>query len=208
MYKILRIFFILSCGVYCLLLTGCLTPKYVEKKSYLLNVISCETPKKISKNYLLVNHTIATAPFDQVNFIYRTGANKYVVDYYNGFMTPPTTQLDTILANYFRVHSNFYPLTKDNLLAKYQLDVELTECYADYRNPNSPSAVMALHLVMTDIKRHDKVILDKTICATTPLQTKTGASLVKAYDENLQIMLPMATRMINKKEHCCINSNA
>lgn len=187
MRKIIQTLLIVSCFI----LSGCFAPKYVEKKQYLFNVSKFTLKKKaITRKHVLLNQVTATSPYDQINFIYRLTDNNYTVDYYNGFVTPPATQLRQILQNYFTAHNNFYPVVADDLSSKYQIDTDLAECYADYRNPAQPEAVLAIHIIAIKQHDHNQILFDKIFRSRVALQAKTSEQLVVAWDKDLQILLP------------------
>jgi len=190
MRKIIQALLIVSCFIGSLLLSGCFTPKYVEKKQYLFNVSKFALNKKaITRQHVLLNQITATSPYDQINFIYRLSDNKYTVDYYNGFVTPPATQLRQILQNYFAARNNFYPVIADDLSSKYRIDTDLAECYGDYRNPAQPEAVLAIHMIVIKQQNLNQILFDKVFRSRVALQAKTSEQLVAAWDKDLQILL-------------------
>src|SRR3990170_8922492 len=118
----------------CLMLVGCISSKYVERKQYLFDVPK-NLAKKIATSYkcsVFVDHAVAEPPFDQLDFLYRIKSGQYLVDYYHGFFVPPTEQLDSILGTYLDISGKFNVDVTELPTSKNKLKVKLIELYADY----------------------------------------------------------------------------
>lgn len=194
---------LISCGVACWLIIGCVSTKYVERKQYLLdtpkNLAQQTTP--VSPSYLLVERVSALAPFDQLDFLYRIESGRYLIDYYNGFLVTPTEQLDSILRAYLKSHINCnINGTAELPVLQNRLQVKLIELYADYRVRNKPCAVIALQFYLTTMVDGKTVILaDRVFRSNVALKEKNTASLLQAWNVGLQNILVQGTRMLNLK---------
>ena len=179
----------------CLMLVGCISSKYVERKQYLFDVPK-NLAKKIATSYkcsVFVDHAVAEPPFDQLDFLYRIKSGQYLVDYYNGFLASPTEQLDAILEAYLNTNGEF----------KNKLQIKLTELYADYRDRNNPQAVIALNFLLTKVV-DDKtvVLLDKILRSSIAIKEKNTDNLLRAWNIGIQDILKQMVQMLNSKVSC------
>lgn len=183
--------------ILCIGLTGCISSKYVEQKQYMLDVGKPTSGHKINKqSSLCINHVATTAPFDQLNFLYRISEYQYLTDYYNGFLVPPAEQLEATLTDYVKNSSKF-TIQSNALSASNILRVQLSEFYADYRDNKNPKAIINMRFVLTR-PGDNKIILDKTFTQKTALQTKNTGGLLEAWNIGLQNILTNATKALNQ----------
>lgn len=181
----------------CFFLAGCISSKYVEQKQYLLATEKPVNKHKINKkSSLYLNHIVAQAPFDQLNFLYKINKYQYLTDYYNGFLVPPAEQLETTLVNHINNLSKF-TIQNNTQSASNTLFVQLNEFYADYLDSKNPKAVISLHFILTS-SNDNKIILDKNFTQKIALQTKSTESLLSAWNIGLQNILTNATRALNQ----------
>ena len=179
----------------CLMLVGCISSKYVERKQYLFDVQK-NLAKKITtscKCSVFIDHVVAEPPFDQLDFLYRIKSGQYLVDYYNGFLASPTEQLDAILEAYLNTNGEF----------KNKLQIKLTELYADYRDRNNPQAVIALNFLLTKVV-DDKtvVLLDRLLRSSIAIKEKDTDNLLRAWNIGIQDILKQMVQMLNSKVSC------
>ena len=178
-------------------LTGCISSKYVEQKQYMLDVEKPTDGHKINKqSSLYIDHVATTAPFDQLNFLYRINEYQYLTDYYNGLLVPPAEQLETTLTNYVKNSSKF-TIQSNALSASNILRVQLNEFYADYRDNKNPQAIINMRFVLSR-SGDNKIILDKTFTQKAALQTKNTEGLLAAWNIGLQNILTNATKALNQ----------
>jgi uncharacterized lipoprotein YmbA len=193
-------FFSLLIGCLLLLnLSGCFSPKFVESKQYLLEIKKLsekkESPNKCS---VALEAVTATAPFDQINFLYRINSNQYITDYYNSFVSLPTEQLEQALINYLKSLGDFNLEVNDEAAAQNKLKVQLTELYADYSDHNHPCAKVTLHFVLTRSNPDkDIILLDKNFHSQIELQEKTTDDLLKAWGKCVQDILKQGVAALN-----------
>lgn len=190
--------FILTLGLACCLsLTGCLSSKYVEQKQYLLAAKApTRTQQFHQKSSLYLNHVIAVAPFDQLNFLYRIDKYQYLTDYYNAFLVPPAEQLETMLISHLKTASKF-TIQKNALPTANILSVRLTEFYADYRDKQRPQAIISALFTLSG-PNDSGVICEKMFTQAVTLPAKNTASLLSAWNMGLQNILTNATTALNQ----------
>ena len=194
--NILRLFLL---SLLCLTVTGCITSSYVKHKQYLLDIKALpEKINKQSKYTVILEPLTAIAPFDQLDFLYRVSADEYKIDYYNGFLVTPTEQLEPIVINYLKALGDFnLDFTRNSV--EPRLKLQITEFYADYRDRDNPSAVIALHFILTKLTgKKTEVLFDKILRAKVALKAKTNKSLLIAWKKCLQDVLTRGVYALNK----------
>jgi ABC-type uncharacterized transport system auxiliary subunit len=188
--------FYILCAIFC---SGCLSVKNIPQNNYLFNVNAPAKTHYIHVNKTLeINNTVIAPQFTGQSFIYRLNDISYTADYYNIFLTPPTRQINQILINYMRDKGMFSYVGHniDSVPVTYQLNPEILQLYADYRNTNYPKAVFAMHFTLV---QGNKVILNKTYQQVIPLMRKDSVSLVYAWDKGLSQILNQLSRDIAAK---------
>lgn len=190
---------LMPCCLLCLVVSGCISSKYVEQKQYLLNIKTLPEKKiKESKCLVAVDHMMAISPFDQHNFLYRISDNQYLIDYYHSFLVSPTEQLDPVFTSYLKALGNFDLDITGLAITQNHLQVQLTEFYADYRVRARPYAVVALHFVLSkSTKGKHIILLDKTLHAKVALKIKNTETLLWAWNICLQNIFTRGVRELN-----------
>lgn len=190
---------LMTCCLLCLTVAACISSKYVEQKQYLLNLKTLPEKKiKESKCLVAFDHMMAIPPFDQHNFLYRINDNQYLTDYYHSFLVAPTEQLDPVFRSYLKARGNFDLDVTGLAAAPNQLQVQLTEFYADYRVRARPYAVVALHFVLSKSTKGKRIVLlDKTLHAKVALKIKNTETLLWAWNICLQNIFTRGMRELN-----------
>ncbi len=197
-----RVYF-LSIIILCGFLVGCVSSKYVERKQYLLAAPKNLVKKSIvglSSCSVFVEQPSASSPFDRLDFLYRIGADSYLVDYYNGFLVLPAEQLDLLIKSYLQFYTGCDLEATQSLNTRNVLQVKLVELYADYREREKPQAVMAIQFRLTNtVDDKDMLLLDQVFRVTQPLKAKNSESLLNAWNEGLQKVMMQVTRILKQK---------
>lgn len=198
-FKSLTPIFII-CGLF-LTLAGCFSPTYVKRDQYLLNPHTFTIKQiKTHKNTIAINAVAVVAPFDQLSFIYRISANRYLTDYYNSFAISLVQQFNPWLLNYSYALGNFTPLNQAELQhADYQLQPVITQFYADYRDRNHPQAVVALNFkLFKHTAKEVKMIMNKNFTALIPIKVKDTEHLILAWQQGLENVTTRGIHALNQ----------
>lgn len=172
-----------------LCLTACVSNTYLAKQQYMLQahqpLLKAEQPVNAT---LSVEQTLASPPYDNVQFIYRLKNSEYLNDYYNVFMTDPASQVSTALIPFLQAENLFTNVTSADMIlpATYTLKTQLTELYADYTEDQHPKAVMEVQFILLN---GNTIVYHTLIAAHAPLAEKSTAALVKAWNKDLTIIL-------------------
>jgi len=187
-----------------LLLSGCIANKYIEHKQYLLDVPDASKKARISYQCsLFVDRVTAISPFDRLDFLYRIKSGGYLIDYYHGFFALPAGQFDEILKASLKKHAHFNSNYDKLIIPSYRLAVELAELYADYRDHNNPTAVVAMRFVLTK-SVEDKVIVvvDKLLRSSIYLKAKNTESLLQGWNNGIRNIMQQGIQILNGKISC------
>jgi len=203
---------IITLVLICFALSGCinLKTKNTPQKYYSLtidtsaNSRTITTPKKhqhLKSNFR--QYTLEIYPpqidpqFSGTNFIYRTSELNYTNDYYNVFFGFPAEQIQQNTIKYLQTNKIF-KYTSDNLYpikADYALKINITELYADYRNPKTPQAVISIQYVLINTQEQPKIVFNKTFRESIPLTAKSSTALVEGWNVGLQKILDLLQKL-------------
>jgi uncharacterized lipoprotein YmbA len=182
------LFLILMIG----LIVGCTSVKYPERQQYMLDL---KTPAKIYSvaptRTLEINNVSVASAYSSLEFVYRTTNENYTRDYYNIFFNSPGQQLNKVISRYLQA-TNLYKYVSSNpgiVRADYILYADVTELYADYRNPNNPLAVVTIRFTLIKPGSATQTVLDETFHQQIPFVSGNAASLVNAWEQGLNNIL-------------------
>jgi uncharacterized lipoprotein YmbA len=193
----------LSIIILSLAISGCVSSSpYVVHNQYLLNMKTfASQPKQDYKYTVMINPVSVVPPFNQANFMYRTNDFQYLTDYYHGFAVPLAQQSDAFLLNYCYAIGKFQSLTiygEFNQQA-YKLQPMITQFYADYRERNHPSAIVALNLKLYRFENNKaSMVMNRTFTARVPIKVKDTENLLIAWQDGLQTVMLQGIGELNK----------
>jgi len=117
--------------------------------------------------------------------VYRTGDNAYVRDPYAEFLDTPAESLLVTIRERLRSTTSFAAVSelgsslKPNILA----EIEVTRLYGDFRQPQSPIAVLTMRFLFFDAPKAspEKFLLEREYARSIPLK-----SAVRGVDGRLE----------------------
>lgn len=171
-----------------LCLTACVSSTYLAKQQYMLQakhpLVKAAQPVNAS---LTIEPTLASPPYNNVQFIYRLKNSAYLTDYYNIFMTEPSTQITAALTNFLQESNVFKNVTSADMTlpADYTLKTQLTKLYADYTQDTRPKAVMEIQFILL---KDNHIVFHTLLSAYAPLAHKSTTALIHAWNKDLTII--------------------
>ena len=137
------------------------------------------------------------APFEGRSLVYRTGDNAYVRDPYAEFLDTPAESLLVTIREWLRGNASFSAVIepgsslKPNTLA----EIRVTRLYGDFRQPQRPSAVLAIRFLFFDAPNAipGRVLLDREYARSIPLKSATPGALMEGWNEALTQVLAQVT---------------
>lgn len=180
-----------SVGFFLLLLSaaGCspLRQPPPAKAFYLLDIQPESQPQRLSPAVCFrVRPMSVQSPFSGTSLIYRTSETAYQRDYYNQFLVPGDQQIGEALAAWLpAVGVVLCPDTAtEDQTERLILEPHLEALYADFRNPDSPSAYVRLRFAITAHDRScrcSRILLNESFEAAVDVPSNpTAEQIVEA----------------------------
>ena len=170
-------------------LAGCMSRPALEHQTFVLQPtmpVNTATPKGQA---IVAIRTMEVSPlFESRAFVYRTGADRYQVDPYAGFLISPSGALGIPIRDYLRQSGVVKDVVEPGspLQADTVLEIHVTELYGDLRS-GQPAAVLSMRFMFFDARKPktEPPFLEKTYQRRIPLQEKTAAALVAGWNQAL-----------------------
>lgn len=128
-------------------------------------------------------------PFDGRSFVYRTGEFSYQRDRYAEFLGLPAEVLVAPVTELLRGNGCFSAVVEMGSAARPDtlIEININELYGDIRKPDSPSAVLAMQVILMDAKNGlpGKVILQKDYSRRIPMKSTAPDALMAAWNQAL-----------------------
>ena len=139
--------------------------------------------------------------FSNDSFIYRVSETQYLIDPYRQFLSSPNAEVSAYLHNALTPTLHATLIASDNLMtAGFMLQENITALYADYQNKSAPEAVMTIQFIVYQCKGGETIQLDTiTLSERTPIAPNDPASLIKAYQTDLDKMTEQLSVLINQQ---------
>jgi cholesterol transport system auxiliary component len=169
-----------------LLLSGCgLSQPPAQFNNYIIADVS------INKTYAQINDSLridrvrSIEPYNNKEMIYQVSDVKFESDYYNRFLSEPEELLASQIASWFK-ESNLYGSVYQQSIsmpANQILQVVITKLYGDFRENQSPAAILELQFVLIDnnAPRRPTAIMEKTLSSRIEIAKRDPSLLAKAY---------------------------
>jgi cholesterol transport system auxiliary component len=170
--------------------SGCLSRPAVKEKTFAFSIPSSSVMSEATGGRVLGLRTLQVAPpFDGRSFVYRTGEFSYERDPYAGFLGLPTEVLVGPITELLREDGCFNAVVRMGSADRPDtlIEINVTELYGDFRKADSPAAVLAIQVVLTDAKNglSGKVLLQKNYSRRIPMKSTAPAALMAAWNEAL-----------------------
>jgi hypothetical protein len=178
---------------------GCsLTRPSLERHTFALSVESAPAVHKpaVFPAALKVGRISMQPPYGGSSFVYRTGALRYEVDPYNGFVASPGDLLGHEIAQWLRradlfavVRETASPLTGD-----FVLEGLVTELYGDMRDPQKPAVVLSMQISMRRASAEGGVVFEHPYAQRVAIENASPEALVRGYGAALGEILESLER--------------
>ena len=131
-------------------------------------------------------------PFDSQTFQYKVGPDQYRIDYYNGFVAPPSRLLGGQLAAWLHDSGTvkYAVTTGSSLDCKYSLESNVTSLYGDYTKPAAPKAVIEMDVfLVAEEPAGTRLIMQKAYHRDEPAGDGKPAALAAAFGRAYRAVL-------------------
>jgi cholesterol transport system auxiliary component len=169
---------------------GCLSKAPLNKQTFAFSAPASPAASASANGRVLGIRTLQVAPpFDGWSFVYRTGEFSYQRDTYAEFLELPADVLAEPVKGLLRGDGCFSAVVKMNSAARPDtlMEINVSELYGDIRKPDSPSAVLAMQVILMDAKNGlpGKVILQQNYSRRIPMKSTAPAALMAGWNEAL-----------------------
>jgi cholesterol transport system auxiliary component len=197
------------CSVLLLLSTfalgGCLSRSPMDVQTFAFSAPALPATTETAGGRVLGIKTLQVAPpFDGRSFVYRTGEFSYERDPYAGFLGLPAEVLVAPVTGLLCGDGCFSAVVKMGSAAKPDtlIEININELYGDIRTPGSPSAVLAMQVILTEARNGlpGKVILQKDYSRRIRMKSTAPAALMAAWNQALvEIFADVASDLRTKE---------
>jgi cholesterol transport system auxiliary component len=177
------------------LCAGCvgIERSYPDKRYFVLEAIASPTNPNPSTNEILRVSAIRVSPkYADRSFVYRTSEAGYESDFYNQFLVSPSSLITEEVRKGLIGSEVFkYVIGASNQSQPgYVLEGNVNALYGDFRNPNSPRAVLEMEFFLTsEIPAKPGILMQKRYAKSLPLTGRSPEGLVKGWDQALEEIL-------------------
>lgn len=186
-------FFLVAVLTLFLLLAGCMGRKYVEKRTFLLDVSRNGAVSPSESNGVLRVRTLRVSPqYENKGFVYRTGDMSYRSDFYNEFFTSPDSMITEKVREWLAGSGLFQNVVdfSGQVEPTHILEGEVIDLYGDYARGTQPRAVLAIGLLLLhDVSGRSEIVLQKRYRKEVPLKGDSPEDLVEGWTKALRQVL-------------------
>ena len=179
--------------------SGCvsLERSYPEKRYYVLEVRMPETASGAVRDEILQVSSLRISPrYQDRSFVYRISDAGFEADFYNQFIAPPAGLIsEEIRKGLINTQLFKYVISASNSQApSYVLEGAVNGIYGDFRNLNTPAAVIDLEFFLTsDLPAKPGILMQKRYVRAVPVSSRSPEALVKSWDRALEEILTALT---------------
>ena len=162
---------------------------YPDKRYFVLEVSANPAPANPTANETLEVSNIRVSPrYAERSFVYRTSEAGYESDFYNQFLVAPASLITEEVRKGLTGSQVFkYVISASNQSQpSYVLEGTVNALYGDFRNANSPRAVLEMEFFLTsEIPARAGILMQKRYAKAVPVQGSSPEALVKGWNEAL-----------------------
>jgi cholesterol transport system auxiliary component len=177
------------------LCAGCvgIERSYPDKRYFVLEVPAQASPSNPTANETLQVSNIRVSPrYADRSFVYRTSEAGYESDFYNQFLIAPASIITEEVWKGLAGSQVFkYVISASSpLQPSYVLEGAVNALYGDFRNSDSPRAVLEMEFFLTsEIPEKPGILLQKRYAKSIPLSGRSPEALVKGWNQGLEEIL-------------------
>src|SRR5262245_24027164 len=166
---------------------------YPDKRYFVLAAsANPSSANPIGSETLEVSNIRISPRYADRSFIYRTSEVGYESDFYNQFLVSPSSLITEEVRKGLTGSQVFkYVIGPTNQSQpSYLLEGTVNALYGDFRNPNSPRAVLEMEFFLTsEIQEKPGILMQRLYAKSLPLTGRTPEALIKGWNEALEEIL-------------------
>ena len=177
------------------LCAGCvgIEKSYPDKRYFVLEASRKPSSASPTGNETLEVSNVRISPrYADRGFIYRISESGYESDFYNQFLISPSSLITEEVRKALTGSQVFkYVISATNQSQpSYVLEGTVNALYGDFRNPNSPRAVLEMEFFLTsEIPGNPGILMQRRYAKSLPLTGRTPEALIKGWNEALEEIL-------------------
>ena len=190
----LPVFVVVSLALF-FFLAGCMSRKYVEKGTFVLDVSRNGAASPSDSTAILRVRTLRVSPrYEGKSFVYRTSDLGYESDYYNEFFSPPDTMMTEEVRDWLQGSGLFGEVVDytGQLEHTHVLEGEVIDLYGDYseRGGARSKAVLGVEFrFIQEIDAESKLIFQRRYRKAIPVASTAPDVLVQGWNDALRKIL-------------------
>jgi cholesterol transport system auxiliary component len=166
---------------------------YPDRRYFVLDAGANTNPSDSSANETLQVSTVRVSPrYADRSFLYRTSEAGYESDFYNQFLIAPASLITEEVRKGLIGSQVFkYVISASSpLQPSYVLEGAVNALYGDFRNAESPRAVLEMEFFLTsEIPGKPGILMQKRYVKSIPLAGRSPEALVKGWNQGLEEIL-------------------
>jgi len=166
---------------------------YPDRRYFVLEVPAQVNPSNPSSGETLQVSNVRVSPrYADRGFIYRTSESAYESDFYHQFLVPPAALMTEEIRKGLIAREVFkYVISPSSPLPpSFVLEGSVNALYGDFRNPDSPRAVLEMEFFVTsETPAKPGILMQKRYLKSIPLSGRSPEALVKGWNEALAEIL-------------------
>ena len=166
---------------------------YPDKRYYVLEVPAKANPSNPAASETLEVSNIRVSPrYADRSFVYRTSESGYESDFYNQFLVAPTSLITEEVRKGLIETQNFKHVigSANQSQPSYVLEGTVNALYGDFRNADSPRAVLEMEFFLSsEIPAKPGILMQKRYAKSIPLTGRSPEALVKGWNQALEEIL-------------------
>ena len=192
--KYLSIFrnFVLALLALCAACVG-IERRYPDKRYFVLEVPAQASPSNPTASETLQVSNIRVSPrYADRSFVYRTSDSGYESDFYNQFLVAPASLITEEVRKGLIDTRTFQHVigSTNQSQPNYVLEGAVNALYGDFRNVDSPRAVLEMEFFLTsESPAKPGILMQKRYAKSIPLTGRSPEALVKGWNQALEEIL-------------------
>jgi cholesterol transport system auxiliary component len=170
---------------------------YPDKRYFVLEVPANPSSANPTANETLEVSNIRVSPrYADRSFVYRTSEAGYESDFYNQFLIAPASLITEEVRKGLIETQTFKHVIGSTSQSQpsYVLEGAVNALYGDFRNADSPRAVLEMEFFLSsDIPAKPGILLQKRYAKSIPLTGRSPEALVKGWNQGLEEILTSLT---------------
>ena len=184
--------FAVTVFVLTLMLSGCVSRKYVERNSFALEVSRGEAASSQSETILRVRTLRVSPRYEGKRFVYRGESLSYETDFYNEFLTSPDTMITEEVRRWLADSGLFGQVVdfSGQVDPTHILEGMVTDLYGDFGEPTQPKAALQMEFYLSeDIAGRSKIVFKNRYRKEARIKRDLPEELVQGWNKALAIIL-------------------